>query len=200
MTDPCILQEAVLAGAIDALVRSACAAHGRQFLGDCLPGAMESYGRIIGRRAPGPGKRFHGFSTQINLLDGCTVLRLQVADHFLNAGTGLSLEFRFVILLPVGNQLIHNPGVDHIVPVVVGDGVSQYPVEPCNRTLRLPQLTSVLNSFHIGCLQDVFGRCRITNPGAEKLQEPVVHPRQVRYRFLIPCQLRRDHDPRWLLE
>ena len=85
------LQSTVLTTAIDTLVRGTRPAHCRQFLRHCLPGAVESYGRIIGRRAPGPGKGFHGFSSQINLLNSSTVLRLQVADDFLNACTRLSL-------------------------------------------------------------------------------------------------------------
>jgi hypothetical protein len=81
----------VLASAIDTLVRGTGAAHRRQFLCNCLPGTVEPNGRIIGRRPPGPGKGLHGFPGQIDLLNGGTVLRLQVADDFLNARTCLSL-------------------------------------------------------------------------------------------------------------
>jgi hypothetical protein len=85
------LQGTVLTSAINTLVRGTCAAHCRQFLRNGLPGAMESYGRIIGGRAPGPGKGLHGFSSQINMLNCCTVLGLQVADDFLNACTCFSM-------------------------------------------------------------------------------------------------------------
>src|SRR5579863_8014979 len=78
---------------------------------------------------------------------------------------------------------------------MVDDRISQDSVEPCNRALRLPQLTSVLNGSHIGCLQDVFSRCRITHPATQELQEPAVHPHQAGYCFVISCQLRRDHGP-----
>jgi hypothetical protein len=85
------LQETVLTSAIDTVVCGTGAAHNRQFLRNCLPGAVESDGRVVGGHTPGAGKGLHGFSGQINLLYCCTVLGLQVVDNFPNACTGLSL-------------------------------------------------------------------------------------------------------------
>jgi hypothetical protein len=172
------LQGTVLTSAIDTVVGGTSAAHCRQLLRNCLPGTVESDGRIIGGHAAGTGKGLHGLSGQINLLYCCTVLGLQVVDNFLNACTGLSLQFRLIILLPGGKPLIHSLGASCIVPVVVGERVSQDSVKPCNRALRLPQLASVLHGFHISCLQDVLSPlpdhqpCRAGTAGTWRASSP----------------------------
>src|SRR6185503_10950288 len=153
-----------LARTIEALMRRTSAADLDELSGHCSSCAIDADVGVVRGGVLRSRKGFDGLSAKIDLLYCRPIFGFQIRQDFANTGTRLILKLHLIALAPLGGELIDGAGARCGLTIVVGDGVPEDSVEPCDGTLLLAQLRFVLHRLKIGHLQYVFGGGRIADP------------------------------------
>lgn len=120
-----------------------------------FPGSMEADSHSIRCDAQMNRSVGEGLAAQVDGFKGLGLGRLKGGEKGLDAPTDHLLEFWFFRLLKLSGMPLRRPELGLVCPVVVGQCVSEYPVEPSHRAIGRIRLCGCLDHLQEGCLDEI---------------------------------------------
>ena len=161
------------AAAVETAVRSAGPTGLLQLLSQGTARSVEAHHGVVGSD-PDLGREIHRpHFAEIYPAEDLCVLRLQSLEQRLKAEAELGddLRRRLDCLFDLGREALQGPQFCCMSPPVICESIPQYPVEPGNHPLLIPDLCCMLEPLDESLLKDVLGGGSVVDPSLDKGEE-----------------------------